>query len=67
MVILLLVQAVIDANIIPCLVNVVHNAEFEVKKEAACAIFNVTSKGSDDNIRYKKTFSYAYYCNDELI
>ncbi|KOM39283.1 hypothetical protein LR48_Vigan03g266500 [Vigna angularis] len=45
------VQAVIDADIIPSLVKVVHNAEFEVKKEAACAIFNVTCIGSDDNIR----------------
>ncbi|XP_047170641.1 importin subunit alpha-1a-like [Vigna umbellata] len=45
------VQAVVDADIIPALVKVVHNAEFEVKKEAACAIFNVTCIGSDDNIR----------------
>ncbi|XP_022634751.1 importin subunit alpha-3-like [Vigna radiata var. radiata] len=46
------VQAVIDANIIPALVKIVHNAEFEVKKEAACAIYNVTCIGSEDNIRF---------------
>ncbi|KAK8473717.1 hypothetical protein PHAVU_001G224500 [Phaseolus vulgaris] len=45
------IQAVFDANIIPPLVQILHTAEFEVKREAVCAIYNVTSKGSYDNVR----------------
>jgi len=51
--ILLFLQAVIDANIIPHLVEIIQNAELEVKREIALAIFNITTKGSCDNIRYK--------------
>jgi len=53
LVILLFLQAVFDANIIPPLVQILDTAEFEVKREAVCAIYNVTSKGSYDNVRYK--------------
>ncbi|KAG4913854.1 hypothetical protein JHK82_054441 [Glycine max] len=45
-------QAVIDANIIPPLVGFLLRAEFDIKEDVAWAIFNVTSRGSHDNIRY---------------
>ena len=44
-------QAVIDANIIPPLLALLSNAEFEVKKEAAWAISNITSGGTDNQIK----------------
>ena len=44
-------QAVIDANIIPPLVALLTNAEFEIKKEAAWAISNTTSGGTHDQIK----------------
>ncbi|KAL2954297.1 hypothetical protein AAZX31_19G213200 [Glycine max] len=46
------IQAVIDANIIPPLVGFLLRAEFDIKEDVAWAIFNVTSRGSHDNIRY---------------
>jgi hypothetical protein len=45
-------QAVIDANIIPPLVALLTNAEFEIKKESAWAISNATSGGTNDQIKY---------------
>ncbi|KAK7397109.1 hypothetical protein VNO78_18276 [Psophocarpus tetragonolobus] len=46
------IQAVIDSNIIPPLVQIFLHAELDIKKEVAWVIFRVTSKGSRDNIRY---------------
>lgn len=45
-------QAVIDAGIIPPLVQLLANAEFDIQKEAAWAISNATSGGSHDQIKY---------------
>jgi len=47
-----LLQAVIDANIILPLVQILLHAEFDIKKEAALAIFNVTDGGSYHHIKY---------------
>lgn len=49
----LLFQAVIDANIFPALIEILRQAEFKTRKEAAWAITNATSGGSHDQIRYK--------------
>ncbi|KAL3843551.1 hypothetical protein ACJIZ3_000954 [Penstemon smallii] len=48
----LLEQAVIQANIILPLVQLLQHAEFEIKKEAAWAISNATSGGSQEQIRF---------------
>ncbi|MCH90773.1 importin subunit alpha-1-like [Trifolium medium] len=45
-------QAVIEAGLIVQLVSLLQNAEFEIKKEAAWAIKNATSRGSDEQIKY---------------
>lgn len=37
------IQAVIDANLFPPLINMLSVAEFDIKKEAAWAISNATS------------------------
>lgn len=54
-------QTVIEANIIGPLVNLLQNAEFDIKKEAAWAISNATSGGSHDQIKYggKTLFEYS--------
>ena len=44
-------QAVIDANIIPMLVEILSKAEFKTRKEAAWAITNATSGGTAQQIR----------------
>ncbi|KAK7337631.1 hypothetical protein VNO77_18214 [Canavalia gladiata] len=41
-------MAVIEANLIDPLVHIVNYAEFNIRKEAAWAIANATSTGSDD-------------------
>ena len=43
---------VINANIIPPLVSILRNEEFDIQKEAAWAISNATSGGTDAQIRY---------------
>ncbi|KAG7537227.1 Armadillo [Arabidopsis suecica] len=45
-------QSVIDANLIPTLVNLAQHAEFDIKKQAVWAISNATSGGSHDQIKY---------------
>ena len=45
-------QSVIDANIIPALIDVMGRAEFKTRKEAAWAITNAVSGGSADQIRF---------------
>jgi len=42
---------VIDANIIPMLVEILSKAEFKTRKEAAWAITNATSGGTSQQIR----------------
>lgn len=44
-------QAVIDANIFPTLIDILRNAEFKTRKEAAWAITNATSGGTHAQIR----------------
>ncbi len=44
------IQAVIDAKLIPPLVNLLCNADFDIKKEAACAIANALRGGSSEQI-----------------
>lgn len=41
-----------DAGLIGPLVNLLQNAEFEIKKEAAWAISNATSGGTPEQIKY---------------
>lgn len=47
-----IIQAVIDANIIPPLVALLASAEFDIKKEAAWAVSNATSGGTAEQIKY---------------
>lgn len=44
-------QAVIQAGIIPPLIQLLQNAEFDIQKEAAWAISNATSGGSHEQIQ----------------
>merc|ERR1712230_67431 len=48
------IQSVIDANIIPPLINILQNADFKTKKEACWALSNATSGGLQEpsQIRY---------------
>lgn len=46
------IQAVIDANIFPTLINIMQTADFKTKREAAWAITNATSSGTAEQIRY---------------
>ncbi|KAB0390759.1 hypothetical protein E2I00_003751 [Balaenoptera physalus] len=46
------IQAVIDANIFPVLIEILQKAEFRTRKEAAWAITNATSGGTPEQIRY---------------
>ncbi|CAG7895680.1 unnamed protein product [Brassica rapa] len=46
------IQLVIDATMIPSLVHLAQYAEFDIKKEALCAISNATRGGSHDQIKY---------------
>jgi hypothetical protein len=55
-------QAVIDANIIAPLVHLLQTAEFDIKKEAAWAISNATSGGTNDQIKYEDIFKFIFTC-----
>lgn len=46
-----LLQCVIEAGVFGPLVNLLQNAEFEIKKEAAWAISNATSGGTNEQIK----------------
>ncbi len=48
---LIVLQAVLDANIIPPLLRILTDGDFKTRKEAAWAISNATSGGSDLQIR----------------
>lgn len=41
-----------EAGLIPPLINLLQNAEFDIKKEAAWAISNATSGGTHEQIKY---------------
>jgi len=43
---------VIDANIIPVLIDIMGKAEFKTRKEAAWAIANAASGGSKEQIQF---------------
>ena len=53
-------QSVIEAGLIAPLVNLLQNSEFDIKKEAAWAISNATSGGSNEQIKYVIILSYTY-------
>ena len=46
------IQSVVDANVIPPLVNLLNSAEFDIRKEAAWAISNATSGGTPEQIKF---------------
>lgn len=46
------IQAVIENNIIPPLIQLLANAEFDIRKEAAWAISNATSGGNEQQIMF---------------
>lgn len=46
------IQAVIENNIIPPLIQLLANAEFDIRKEAAWAISNATSGGNEQQIKF---------------
>ena len=56
-----ILQAVIEANIIGPLVQLLQNAEFDIKKEAAWAISNATSGGSHEQIKYMISIEISYF------
>ena len=45
-------QAVIDANLVPLLIDSMLHAEFDIKKEALIAIFNICTEGLPQQIDY---------------
>lgn len=55
------VQAVIEAGVIAPLVNLLQNAEFDIKKEAAWAISNATSGGNNEQIKYVTFISFSFF------
>ena len=44
------IQAVIDNNIIPPLITLLQNAEFDIRKEAAWGVSNATSGGKPEQV-----------------
>jgi importin subunit alpha-6/7 len=46
------IQNVIENNIIPPLIQLLVNAEFDIRKEAAWAISNATSGGNEQQIKF---------------
>lgn len=44
------IQAVIDAGLIPQLIEVLNKGDFKTQKEAAWAITNMTSGGSNQQV-----------------
>ncbi|TYI03195.1 hypothetical protein ES332_A11G319400v1 [Gossypium tomentosum] len=68
------IQAIIEANIIAPRVHLLQTVEFDIKKQAAKAISNVTSGGTHDQIRFlvsqgciKPLCDLLYYPNLELV
>ena len=54
-------QAVIDANIIAMLVEILSKAEFKTRKEAAWAITNATSGGTAEQIKLVLKIPYLLF------
>jgi importin subunit alpha-6/7 len=46
------IQSVIENNIVPPLIQLLSNAEFDIRKEAAWAISNATSGGTEQQIKF---------------
>ena len=46
------INAVIDNNIVPPLLQLLAHAEFDIRKEAAWAISNATSGGNANKIKF---------------
>ena len=46
------IQAVIEAGIIPSLVNLLGNADFDIKKVALVTVSNATSGGSPEQLKF---------------
>ena len=46
------IQAVIESNTIPPLIQLLSNVEFDIRKEAACAISNALVGGDDLQIKF---------------
>ena len=46
------IAAVLEAGLIPKIIDALANADFDVKKEAAWAISNATTGGTPEQIRY---------------
>lgn len=61
-----MLQAVIEASIIAPLVNLLQNAEFDIRKEAAWAISNATSGGSHEQIKYETNLVVSYSLSFEV-
>lgn len=57
----IMLQAVIAADIIGPLVQLLQTAEFDIKKEAAWAISNATSGGTHEQIKYAFFRSLPFY------
>ena len=55
------IQAVIDANIFPVLIEIQSKAEFKTRKEAAWAITNATSGGTAEQVRSDLRLSWRHY------
>ncbi|TRZ03674.1 hypothetical protein DNTS_015876 [Danionella cerebrum] len=55
--VLILLQAVIDSNIFPVMIEILQKAEFRTRKEAAWAITNASSGGTPEQIRYLVSLS----------
>lgn len=58
---------VIDANIIPMLIEILGKAEFKTRKEAAWAVTNATSGGTPEQIRYVINHRTLIYTLDLLL
>lgn len=54
-------QSVIEAGLIAPLVNLLQNAEFDIKKEAAWAISNATSGGTHEQIKYVNFYFQFFF------
>lgn len=46
------IQAVLETNIFPLLIDILRQGDFKTRKEAAWAITNATSSGTAEQIKY---------------
>ncbi|KAK2973672.1 hypothetical protein RJ640_000200 [Escallonia rubra] len=59
-------QAVIDARIVIVLVQLLTNAEFEIKREAACAMSNAISGGTYEQLGYSYLDYFIFHVTISL-